>query len=55
VPNCGPFAQDVHRLDAAGILGQLVLVAKVDDRSHAIRAERIPAGRAEAIDGVGSD
>jgi hypothetical protein len=45
----------VHRLDATGVLGQLVLVAKVDDRSHAVRAERVPAGAAQAIDGAGSD
>jgi hypothetical protein len=40
----------VDRLDTSGVLDQLVVVAQIDDRSHAMRAQRFPAGGRQAID-----
>ena len=39
----------------ASVRGELVVVAEVDHRAHAVRLERRPAVRAEAVERVGAD
>ncbi len=52
-----PVERDVDRLHAVrpGSSARLVLLAQVDDRSHAVVAERSPAVGAEAVDRLGAD
>jgi hypothetical protein len=50
-----PVQRDVDRLHASTVLDELVVVAQIDDRFHAVCAKRFPAGGAEAIDGLGAN
>ena len=49
----------VERLDPRrpprGVESTLVVVAEVDDRAHAVRQQRRPAGGAEPVDVIGAD
>jgi len=47
--------RDVDRLDTAGVIDSLVLVAEVDDRPHAVCAEGLPSGGSQAIDRLGAN
>ena len=50
--------RDVHHVDAerrGAAVQALVVVAQVDDRPDAMRAERLPAGGRQAVDRLGAN
>jgi hypothetical protein len=49
-----PVERDVDRVHAPRVRPALVVVAQIDDRPHAMRAQRLPAGGAQVVDGLGA-